>query len=79
MRGLPQKNTVHTSVPPQIESIQEQSVRAYEAYKAKTSDLERHIYLRQLQDTNETLFYRLMLDHVEEMLPIVYTPTVGLA
>jgi len=66
-------------LPPQIESIQEQSVRAYEAYKAKTSDLERHIYLRQLQDTNETLFYRLMLDHVEEMLPIVYTPTVGLA
>lgn len=66
-------------LPPQVESIQEQSARAYEAYKAKTSDLERHIYLRQLQDTNETLFYRLMLDHVEEMMPIVYTPTVGLA
>ena len=66
-------------LPPQVESIEEQSVRAYEAYKAKTTDLERHIYLRQLQDTNETLFYRLMLDHVEEMLPIVYTPTVGLA
>jgi malate dehydrogenase (oxaloacetate-decarboxylating) len=60
-------------LPPQVESIQEQSARAYEAYKAKTSDLERHIYLRQLQDTNETLFYRLMLDHVEEMMPIVYT------
>jgi len=66
-------------LPPQVESIQEQSARAYEAYKAKTSDLERHIYLRQLQDTNETLFYRLMLDHLEEMMPIVYTPTVGLA
>lgn len=66
-------------LPPRVESIQEQSARAYEAYKAKTTDLERHIYLRQLQDTNESLFYRLMLDHVEEMLPIVYTPTVGLA
>ena len=66
-------------LPPQVESIQEQSARAYEAYKAKTSDLERHIYLRQLQDTNETLFYRLMLEHLEEMMPIVYTPTVGLA
>jgi hypothetical protein len=41
-------------LPPQVESIEEQSVRAYEAYKAKTTDLERHIYLRQLQDTNET-------------------------
>ena len=66
-------------LPPQIESIQEQSARAYEAYQAKTTDLERHIYLRQLQDANEVLFYRLMLDHVEEMMPMVYTPTVGLA
>src|SRR6201993_3009769 len=66
-------------IPPHIESLQEQSTRAYEAYQAKSTDLERHIYLRQLQDTNETLFYRFMLDHVEEMMPIVYTPTVGLA
>jgi malate dehydrogenase (oxaloacetate-decarboxylating) len=66
-------------LPPRVESIEEQSGRAYEAYKAKTNDLERHIYLRQLQDANETLFYRLMLDHVEEMMPTVYTPTVGLA
>jgi hypothetical protein len=66
-------------LPPHIESLQEQSLRAYEAFQAKTTDLERHIYLRQLQDTNETLFCRLMLDQVEEMMPIVYTPTVGLA
>ncbi|MBV8586271.1 MAG: NAD-dependent malic enzyme [Verrucomicrobia bacterium] len=66
-------------LPPHVESLQEQSVRAYEAFKLESSDLERHIYLRQLQDTNEVLFYQLMLNHVEEMLPIVYTPTVGLA
>ena len=66
-------------LPPHVESIEEQSARAYAAYQAQTTDLERHIYLRQLQDTNETLFYRLMLDHVEEMMPMVYTPTVGLA
>src|SRR5215510_6966048 len=66
-------------LPPQVETLQEQLVRAYEAYKTKDTDLGRHIYLRQLQDSNETLFYRLMLEHVEEMMPIVYTPTVGLA
>jgi malate dehydrogenase (oxaloacetate-decarboxylating) len=53
--------------------------RAYEAYRRKDDDLERHIYLRALQDTNEVLFYRLILDHIEEMTPIVYTPTVALA
>jgi malate dehydrogenase (oxaloacetate-decarboxylating) len=66
-------------LPPHIESLEQQSIRAYEAFKAKTTDLERHIYVRQLQDNNETLFYRLLIDHVEETLPIVYTPTVGLA
>jgi malate dehydrogenase (oxaloacetate-decarboxylating) len=66
-------------LPPHVESLQQQSIRAYEAFKTKNTDLGRHIYLRQLQDSNETLFYRLMLDHVEEMMPIVYTPTVGLA
>jgi malate dehydrogenase (oxaloacetate-decarboxylating) len=70
---------LHGLLPPRVESLEEQSERAYEAFKTKDTDLERHIYLRQLQDTNETLFYRLMLKHVEEMMPIVYTPTVGLA
>jgi malate dehydrogenase (oxaloacetate-decarboxylating) len=70
---------LHGLLPPHVESLQEQSTRAYEAFKAQETDLGRHIYLRQLQDNNETLFYRLMLDHVEEMMPIVYTPTVGLA
>src|SRR5215469_6744450 len=66
-------------LPPHVESLQEQSVRAYEAFSTEKTDLGRHIYLRQLQDSNETLFYRLMLDHIEEMMPVVYTPTVGLA
>jgi malate dehydrogenase (oxaloacetate-decarboxylating) len=66
-------------LPPHIESLDEQSARAFEAFRRKTDDLERHIYLRALQDTNEILFYRLLLDHIEEMTPIVYTPVVGLA
>jgi malate dehydrogenase (oxaloacetate-decarboxylating) len=66
-------------LPPHVETLEEQVVRAYEAYQRKDDDLERHIYLRALQDTNEVLFYRLLLDHIEEMTPIVYTPTVALA
>jgi malate dehydrogenase (oxaloacetate-decarboxylating) len=66
-------------LPPQVETLDEQTARAYEAYLKKDNDLERHIYLRALQDMNEVLFYRLLLDHIEEMTPIVYTPTVALA
>jgi malate dehydrogenase (oxaloacetate-decarboxylating) len=66
-------------LPPQIESLDHQVGRAYEAYKRKDDNLERHIYLQALQDTNEVLFYRLLLDHIEEMTPMVYTPVVALA
>jgi malate dehydrogenase (oxaloacetate-decarboxylating) len=66
-------------LPPHAESLAQQTRRAYEAYLRKQDDLERHIYLRSLQDTNEVLFYRLLLDHVEEMLPMVYTPVVAQA
>ena len=69
---------LHGLLPPQIETLDEQVVRAYGAYKRKDDDLERHIYLRALQDTNEVLFYRLLLEHIEEMTPIVYTPVVAL-
>lgn len=64
-------------LPPVVETIEEQSFRAYKSYLRKHDDLERHIYLRQLQDTNEVLYYRLLLDHIQEMLPVVYTPVVA--
>jgi malate dehydrogenase (oxaloacetate-decarboxylating) len=70
---------LHGLLPPQVERLYEQVVRAYEAYRRKGDDLERHTYLRTLQDTNEVLFYRLLLDHIEEMTPMVYTPVVALA
>ena len=70
---------LHGLLPPHLETLDEQVVRAYEAYKRKDDDLERHIYLRALQDANEVLFYRLLLEHIEEMTPMVYTPTVALA
>src|SRR5271166_6662763 len=66
-------------LPPVIETLDQQSLRSYEAFRAYETDLGRHIYLRALQDTNEILFYGLLLDHIEDMLPILYTPTVGQA
>lgn len=64
-------------LPPHEETLEQQVERAYRAYKVKQTDIERHIYLRQLQDANETLFYRLIMDYPAEMTPIIYTPTVG--
>ena len=66
-------------LPPQFESIEEQVTRSYASFSSQPTDLEKHINLRNLQDTNETLFYRLMLEHISEMMPIIYTPIVGLA
>ncbi len=64
-------------LPYETASIEVQLQRTYEQYKTKTTDLERHIYLRALQDRNEILFYRLVIDHIDEMLPMIYTPVVG--
>ncbi|VEB92539.1 malate dehydrogenase [Citrobacter koseri] len=66
-------------MPCAIENIDEQAERAYQQYLEAESDNARHIYLRNIQDTNETLFYYLLKKHLPEMLPIVYTPTVGAA
>ena len=64
-------------LPAQITSIEEQKERVYRRYRLQNNDLEKHIYLRNLQDRNEVLFYALLVEHLEEMLPIIYTPTVG--
>ncbi len=66
-------------LPEAIESIEEQVERAYQQYQNFESDIDKHIYLRNIQDTNETLFYRLVQNHITEMMPIIYTPTVGAA
>ena len=66
-------------LPPHVSTIEEQLARTYENYTRKESDLERFIFLAALHDRNEVLFYRLLLDHIAEMTPIVYTPVVGLA
>ncbi len=66
-------------LPPQVETIADQVARCYKAFCTKPTGLEKHIYLRQLQDENETLFYRLLLEHIDEMMPIIYTPVVGQA
>ncbi|CAG20400.1 putative malate oxidoreductase [Photobacterium profundum SS9] len=66
-------------LPEAIESIEEQTERAYQQYQKFDKDMDKHIYLRNIQDTNETLFYRLVENHITEMMPIIYTPTVGAA
>ena len=68
---------LHGLLPPVVETLDQQCARAYEAYRLKDNDLERHIYLRALQDANETLCLALLGRHIEEMTPIVYTPTVA--
>ncbi len=70
---------LHGILPPRIVSPEQQEARVLENYRRKTSDLERYIHLIGLLDRNETLFYKIVLDRLEEMLPIIYTPTVGQA
>nr|WP_086939374.1 NAD-dependent malic enzyme [Thaumasiovibrio occultus] len=66
-------------LPEAIETIEEQAERAYKQYQMFDNDMDRHIYLRNIQDTNETLYFRLLQNHITEMMPIIYTPTVGAA
>lgn len=62
--------------PERVSNLEIQCNRSYGHYQEKSTDLEKYIYLLSLQDRMETLFFCLLLDHLEEMLPIVYTPTV---
>ncbi len=66
-------------LPPHVHTLEEQSARVLDNYRNKQTDLERYIHLVSLQDRNETLFYKVVGDHIEEMMPIIYTPTVGQA
>jgi malate dehydrogenase (oxaloacetate-decarboxylating) len=66
-------------LPEAVSNLALQKQKTYESFKAKTDDLEKYIFMLSLLDRNETLYYALILDHLEEMLPIVYTPTVGKA
>lgn len=68
---------LHGLLPEAVETIEEQVERAYRQYLDFKNDNDKHIYLRNIQDTNETLFYRLLESHLTEMMPIIYTPTVG--
>ncbi len=64
-------------LPPRVLSEDAQAMRALEVLSKKPNDLERFIYLNSMQERNETLFFRVVMDHLRELMPIIYTPTVG--
>ena len=66
-------------LPPHVHTLEEQVARVMDNYRNKQTDLERYIHLVSLQDRNETLFYKVIGGAIEEMMPIIYTPTVGQA
>ena len=66
-------------LPPAVQSMETQVLRVMGNLARKDSDLERYIFLAGLQDRNETLFYRVVMEHLPEMMPLIYTPTVGAA
>ncbi|MBX3749608.1 MAG: NAD-dependent malic enzyme [Opitutaceae bacterium] len=66
-------------LPPHVATQEQQVARILETVRHKSSDLERYIYLISLLERNENLFYRVVVDHITEMMPLIYTPTVGLA
>ncbi|HAT8658414.1 NAD-dependent malic enzyme [Legionella pneumophila] len=70
---------LHGLIPTTVETLEQQVIRCLDAYSAKEEPLEKHIYLRALQDRNEVLFYRFIIDNLVDILPIIYTPVVGQA
>ena len=70
MRGL---------LPARVQTMEEQVMRTLENFRRKANDIEKYLFMIALQDRNKTLFYRVVIDYIEEMMPIIYTPTVGQA
>src|SRR5580698_4128809 len=68
---------LHGLLPPHIGTLEDQAARRIKVLRGFETDFERYAFLRDLQDTNETLFYSVLVNNLEELLPIVYTPTVG--
>jgi len=68
---------LHGLLPPHVGTMEEQLERRYHDFGQRRTEIQQHVYLRDLQDRNEVLFYRLMRDHIAEMMPLIYTPTVG--
>ena len=68
---------LHGLLPPHIGDLEDQAARRLKALRDFETNFERYAYLRDLQDTNETLFYAVLVRNIEEMMPLVYTPTVG--
>ena len=68
---------LHGKLPYHVSTIDEQVERRYQNFKAQSSDLSKHLFLSALHNRNEVLFYKLVSQHVAEMLPFIYTPTVG--
>ena len=64
-------------LPSRVLTLDQQAVRAYRQCSRQPSALDKNIYLTALHDRNEVLYYRLLTDHLSELLPIVYTPTIG--
>ncbi len=64
-------------IPYHVSTLEEQVQRRYQNFKAQTTDLTRHLFLSALHNRNEVLFYKLVSEHITEMLPYIYTPTVG--
>ena len=68
---------LHGVLPPNIGTLEEQVTRRLKVLRSFATNFERYAFLRDLQDANETLFYALLVNNIEELLPLVYTPTVG--
>lgn len=68
---------LHGLLPSNVQTLEEQVQRAYEQYSSRSSDILKNSFMTSLKEQNEVLYYRLIMDHLKEMFPIIYTPTEG--